>query len=263
MSLREELEFAWRLAAEVGGVIRDIAASGDLRVERKADDSPVTIADRRAEQRLREAIEARFPQDGILGEEYGEKASRNDRRWILDPIDGTKSFVHGVPLCGTLVALEQSGVAVLGVISIPLLFELAAAAKGEGAFWWPRLEDPTRADSGHRPARVSSVDRLEAATICLTTPRSMIDPRVARLAERCLRVRGWGDCYGHLLVATGRIEAQLDPAMHVWDNAAVLPLVQEAGGQFSGWDGDPSHLAASAVTTNGFLHEEVLQYLKE
>ncbi len=259
---RDELEFAWRAAVEVAGFIREVSESGDLRVQQKGDGSPVTIADRGAEERLRVAIEQRFPADGILGEEYGEKPGTSGRRWILDPIDGTKSFVHGVPLCGTLVALEVDGEAVVGVISMPLLDELVAAARGEGAFWWPRVGDLASADSRRRAARVSRVSALAEATLCLTSPRHFITSPARTLADQVALVRGWGDCYGHLLVATGRADIQLDPAMHVWDNAALQPILEEAGGRFTSWSGEATHLGDSAVTTNGLLHDVVLEHLK-
>jgi histidinol phosphatase-like enzyme (inositol monophosphatase family) len=205
-----------------------------LETFRKADASPVTVADRRAEERLRELISARFPEDAVLGEEFGESGPAGaHRRWILDPIDGTISFVRGVPIFGVMAALEIDGQPVVGAINFPALGEIVYAARGEGCYW------------NGRPTRVSSVDKLEDAVVLATDVSAMgLYGRQAayeRLCSASRLQRTWGDCYGHVLVATGRAEVMLDPIMNIWDTAALMPILIEAGGTFTDWLGNPTH----------------------
>ena len=252
-----ELAFALEIAREAGALTLEHFGSERLEVETKGDGTPVTRADRAAEQLLVERIRAAFPDDGILGEESGETRGRSGRRWILDPIDGTKSFVHGVPLYGTLVALEAEGRPVVGVICLPALREAVFAARGEGAFW--------ARDLGGRetisPARVSGVDRLDRALLCTTSPRgferSGHTAFYQRVRGRVAMERGWSDCYGHALVATGRAEVMLDPMMTIWDCAALLPVVEEAGGRFTDFSGAATHSGGSAISTNRALASEL------
>jgi histidinol phosphatase-like enzyme (inositol monophosphatase family) len=245
------------IAREAGALTLDWFGSERLGVETKADGSPVTRADRAAEQLLVERIRTWFPDDGILGEESGETRGSSGRRWILDPIDGTKSFVHGVPLYGTLVALEVNGQAVVGAVCLPALREAVFAARGVGAFW-TRDFGPNETTV---PARVSAVDRLDQAMLCTTSARGLErSGRTAlheRLRGRVASERGWSDCYGHVLVATGRAEIMLDPIMEVWDCAALQPIVEEAGGRFTDFSGAPTHLGGSAISTNLALADEV------
>jgi histidinol-phosphatase len=239
-------------AAEVARVAGDVA-HGHFRtgvaVETKGDGSPVTIADRAAEQAARDWVAARFPADGMLGEEYG--ASRPDarRRWIVDPIDGTKSFVRGVPLWGTLVAVAEGDTVLAGAAYFPAVGELVAAAPGEGCWW-----------NGAR-CHVSDVGRLEAATVLTTDERFRHTPEHRagwlRVAERAAVSRTWGDCYGYLLVATGRAEAMLDPVLSAWDSAALQPIVAEAGGTFTDWHGTPTAFGGSAVACSAGIAAEV------
>src|SRR6185369_16657547 len=177
----------------------------------------------RAEQALREAIEGRYPDHAVLGEEYGETGPKGARfLWVLDPIDGTASFVRGVPLYGVMVALERDAEAVVGVVNLPALGEVVYAARGEGAHW-----------NGRR-ARVSTVDRLEDALVLSTGETAMArfgrGAAYERLCAASKMQRTWGDCYGHMLVATGRAEVMLDPIMNIWDNGALLTILREAGG---------------------------------
>ncbi len=217
----------------------------DIAVETKGDGSPVTAADRGAEQLAREWISARFPEDGILGEEFGVTRPEARRRWILDPIDGTKSFVRGVPLWGTLVAVAEGETVLAGATFCAPADELVVAGLGAGCWW-----------NGAR-CRVSSVNRLEAASV-LTTDERMGDIAAKRegwraLGARAAVVRSWGDCYGYVLLATGRAEVMVDPIMHAWDTAAVAPIVTEAGGVFTDWLGRPTPWGADAVATNAAL----------
>jgi histidinol phosphatase-like enzyme (inositol monophosphatase family) len=249
-NLRTLMEFALDAAWQAGKITLEYFQTS-IVAEAKADASPVTIADRRAEERLRELIAARFPDHAVLGEEFGETAPAGARyRWVLDPIDGTASFVRGVPLYGVMVALEEEGTPVVGVVNFPALNEVVYAARGEGCYW-----------NGRR-ARVSSVSRLEDALVLATDVSAM--PRYgrggayARLRDSSKMQRTWGDCYGHALVATGRAEVMLDPVMNIWDCAALAPILEEAGGTFTDWAGNRSHTAPEAMSTNGLLFERVL-----
>jgi histidinol phosphatase-like enzyme (inositol monophosphatase family) len=255
-ALKTRLELALALAREAGEITLRYFRRDNFRVERKADDSPVTAADREAEQHLRRGIAAAFPDDGILGEEFGEQPGSSGYRWILDPIDGTKSFIYGVPLYGQLVGVERERRSVVGVINIPALDECVYAAAGQGAWYRCGTDAP-------RKAAVSAVPRL-ADGLLLTSDlegyKAVGQPDVLRrLTEAAWITRTWGDCYGYLLVATGRAEAMVDPRMHVWDAAALQPILEEAGGSFTDWQGQASIYTGNAVASNGKVADEVLQ----
>ena len=222
-----------------------------LEVERKADGTPVTLADRDAERVMRARIVEAFPDHSIVGEETGATQGSSDVRWILDPIDGTKAFVAGVPLYSTLVGVEVAGEPVVGVIYLPVLDELVAAARGLGCTW------------NGRPCRVSSEDRLDRALLLVTDQRQSEDRYAAfgDLTRQVRLVRTWADAYAYALVATGRAEVAIDPAMDVWDSAALLPILEEAGGRFTDWRGRRTIRGRDAVATNGALHDDVLAHL--
>jgi histidinol phosphatase-like enzyme (inositol monophosphatase family) len=224
-----------------------------LTVEYKDDRSPVTIADRGAEEALRETLGAAFPADGMLGEELGATDGTSGRRWIVDPIDGTQSFIRGVPLWGVLVGLEDRGECVLGVVALPALGDTLWAVRGGGAF------------VNGVPARVSHVTALADATVLTSDagPQHFGDKHAGfqRLLGRVARHRGWGDCYGYALVATGRAEIMLDPLMNPWDAAAVKPIIEEAGGTFCAWDGTPTIHGGSALAMPVALRGSVLAAL--
>ena len=248
-SLATQLEFALETAWKAGRATLAHFQTG-VAAETKPDLSPVTIADRAAEALCRKLIEARYPGDGILGEELGETRPGGRRRWIIDPIDGTRSFLHGVPLYSVLLALEEDGEPVLGVIHLPALNETVWAARGAGCWW-----------DGRR-ALVSDVDRLEDATVLTSEGRFPDDTgwlAWRRLASRAANARTWGDAYGYALVATGRAEAMLDPHLSIWDAAPLRPIIEEAGGVFTDWGGTPTHLGASAIATNAALARTVRQ----
>ena len=229
-------------------------------VDFKGDASPVTQADRRAEEILRAEIERAFPGDSVLGEEQGLIGASDDR-WVLDPIDGTKSFVAGVPLYSTLVSYEQAGVPVLGVIYFPALDELHYAERGCGAFM------------NGRPSRVSSKSALAESVVCTAGHKGIsrygFMNGVVQLSEQVMATRTWCDAYGHMLVASGRAEAMLDPIVSRWDISAVIPIVEEAGGQCSGFGGSSAlqviHEGGEheLVSTNRLLHEEILGAFKD
>ena len=220
----------------------------NLTVETKADGSPVTVADRAAETAARAWVQSRFPQDGVLGEELGEERPGAARRWIIDPIDGTKAFVRGTPLWGSLVALCEGERVLAGAAYFPAVNELVAAAPGAGCWW-----------NGSR-CHVSSVSSLADATVLTTDERFPENPERAAgfraLARGASVSRTWGDCFGYLLVATGRAEVMCDGTMSVWDAAALQPIIEEAGGVFTDWLGVPTVFGGSAVATNRLLADE-------
>lgn len=254
VSLAELMEFAVDAAARAGAITLQHYQTA-IAAETKADASPVTVADREAERTLRALIAARFPEDGILGEEHGVIRPDASRRWILDPIDGTRSYVRGVPLYGVLIALEEAGMVLLGVAHFPALRETVAAAHGLGCWW-----------NGRR-ARVSDVARLEDSLI-LTTDVEKMEELGMGAAWNAVRARAgtartWGDCYGHVLVATGRAEAMLDPVLAPWDVAALSPIVEEAGGVFTDWAGNRTHRGGSGIATNAAIAAEVRAALRD
>lgn len=251
-SLRDLLDFSTEIAWQAGKRTLAHFQSG-LAIERKADTSPVTLADRDAEEYLRKRIAERFPDDAIVGEEFGTTGEGAQRRWILDPIDGTRTFVRGVPLYGVMIALEIDGRAQVGVINIPALGEIVSAATGLGCWW------------NSRRARVSNVSRLEEALVLTTSAEALYKrgngDRWDRLRNAAGLVRTWGDCYGYVLVATGRAEAMLDGTLAIWDAAAVAPIIREAGGTVSSVDGIEGYHHGSLVATNQKLGHEIRQLL--
>ena len=224
-----------------------------LTVETKTDGSPVTVADREAERAARDWIAARFPDDAVLGEEYGETPAAQGRRWIIDPIDGTKSFVRGVPLWASLIALTDATGALGGAAFFPAVDELVVAAPGQGCWW-----------NGARCA-VSQVSALGNATVLTTDERFAGQPARQRawtaLAAGASVARTWGDAYGYLLVATGRAEVMVDPITNVWDVAPILPIIEEAGGVFTDWSGSRTPFGGDAIATNRALARDARRLL--
>lgn len=225
----------------------------DLTVETKADGSPVTIADRAAENAAVEWIRERFPNDGILAEEGGQYGSPNaERRWVVDPIDGTISFVRGVPLWGTMVGVMTAETIIAGVVFCPALGELVVAAHSEGCWY-----------NGSR-CNVSEVSDLARATILVTSERFPGKPerqdRWKTLAQQVAVSRTWGDCYGYLLVATGRAEVMADHRLGLWDYAPLVPIISEAGGVITDWRGNTA-FGGDAIATNRALADTVRRVL--
>ena len=248
--LEELLEFAVALAREAGEITLKYFR-GAYASELKADGSFVTAADREAEAHVRARLAQNFPDDGVVGEESGADAGRSNRQWIVDPIDGTYSFVHGVPLYGVLLGLEIGGEMALGVANLPAMGELVSAARGLGCHW-----------NGQR-ARVSETASLDRALV-LSTDFGLCErygkgPACEKLERAAGARRTWGDCYGHVLVATGRADVMLDPVMNVWDCAALLPIVEEAGGRFTDWRGERTVRGGDAISTNAALFDEVMK----
>ncbi len=251
LALQPFLEFALDAAWQAGRITLGYFQTG-VAVERKADNSPVTIADRAAETKLREMISQAWPTHGIIGEEFGQTDGSDSLTWIIDPIDGTKSFMQGVPLYGVLVALTENGRTLAGVAHFPALNETVYAARGSGCYW-----------NGRR-ARVSGVETLKDAIFTSSEIR-IRDPQkalaVKRLVEAAYIGRTWGDAYGYALVATGRAEVMLDERMKIWDCAALQVIMEEAGGTFTDWKGTPTIDAGESLATNGKLFPAVLELL--
>lgn len=253
MNYREELEFALSLADESRRILLGHFGSG-MKVEWKGDNTPVTLADRAAEEALRKRMAKRTPAYGVVGEEFGSEPGTGDREWVIDPLDGTKAFIHGVPLFGTLIALLEKGRPVLGILDLPALGERLHATLGGGCFRNGSI------------CRVSPIDRIEDALILDGSPTTMErtahGPAWARLRERARLHRGWGDCYGHFLVATGSAEVMADPVVEIWDVAPMAVIVPEAGGRFTSLAGKESIRERSGLSTNGLLHDEVVNQLR-
>jgi histidinol-phosphatase len=251
--LEELLAFAEDLARDAGRIAMSYLGR-DPKRERKHDGSIVTIADREAEQLMRRRIAERFPGDGIVGEEFGVQDGVSDRRWIIDPIDGTFSYARGVPLFGVLVGVEVEGTPSVGVAHMPALDETAAAAIGLGCWW-----------NGTR-AKTSGIASLgDALVVCgdfYAAHQHGFGEAVERIQAAARARRGWGDCYAHLLVATGRAEAALDPVMSIWDCAALAPIVEEAGGTFTDWHGRRTIDGGNAIATNGALFDDIMAIVR-
>ena len=222
-----------------------------LEIISKSDNSPVTIADRSTEEWLRAEIGRRFPNDGIVGEEYGTKEGSSGRRWILDPIDGTRSFIHGVPLYGVMIGVENDGEMMGGAIYVPPLNEMVVAVRGQGCYW-----------NGRR-ASVSVKSKLEEATICTSDIMHHYEHNKGAgwdaLCRRVALVRTWGDCFGYIMVATGRADVMLDAVMSPWDIAALQPIIEEAGGRLTDYEGNTGIYGKDSIGSNGLLHDEVLK----
>ncbi|MDZ4659882.1 MAG: histidinol-phosphatase [Bythopirellula sp.] len=259
LEINARLNHAVAIARQAGKFTLQHFRTPGLAVERKGDGSPVTIADQGAEKLLRKLIAEEFPQDAIVGEEFGETPGKSGFQWILDPIDGTKSFVSGVPLYTTLVAVMRNNVPLVGVIFAPAVDEMVYAATDQGCWHVINNGEPL-------PAKVSTVDSLAEAVFLTTCVRSYTLDRPQdgrgvfdKLAESCRVSRTWGDAFGYLLVATGRAEIMIDPIMNIWDAAALQPIIQEAGGKFFDWQGNSTVHSGEAVATNGALAAKVKQ----
>lgn len=253
-SLRVYLDFALETAWQAGRLTLGYFQT-ELRPEFKADTSPVTIADQEAERLIRSRIEKQYPGHAIVGEEFGESEATAgmSHRWFIDPIDGTRAFVRGVPLYGVLIGLEIEGVVQVGVAHFPALGETVAAAAGEGCWW-----------NGRR-ARVSQVETLKEALVVHYDAASFEKHGWAdawrRFQTRTNYRAGWADAYGYLLVATGRAEVMLDPGMSAWDCAPFPPIFQEAGGYFGDWQGNVTIYGKEAMATTQKLLPQVLELI--
>jgi histidinol-phosphatase len=264
IELEARLTFANQIAKAAGRRTLKYFQTNLFDVQKKEDGSPLTIADQDAEQYLRNKIQESYPADSIVGEEFESVEGNSPYRWILDPIDGTKSFISGVPLYGTMVAVEKVAAeattrkSVIGSVYFPGLDVGVYAAEGSGA-WAFQGEQPVVR------AQVSKKSRL-ADSVLTTTSVDSFGAQGAgdcyrELASRVYFCRTWGDVYGYFLVATGRVEVMIDPELNIWDAAAAQPIIQEAGGKFTDWQGNERIDSGNAVGSNGLIHEAVIEML--
>ena len=263
------LDWAIEIARQAGEVTLQHFRTSTLQVERKGDDSPVTIADKAAEKLLRERISERFPDDAIIGEEHGQTAGTSGYTWVLDPIDGTKSFIHGIPLYTTLIGILHSetgevteGTTEIGLIRAPALDEMVYARRGGGTWHQQGSEAPEQ-------VKVGTTDDLSKA-LMLTSEVGSFRKRKSgegmaayiELDEKVRLARTWGDAYGYMMVATGRADVMFDPEMNLWDAAALQPVIEEAGGTFCDWQGEPTVHSGEAVAANTALMPAVLAVIR-
>jgi len=262
MDNQQRLDFATKIAREAGRLTLTRFRSSQLQIEHKSDGTPVTIADREAEEHLRQRILQQYPEDGILGEEMGTTEGHSGYCWVLDPIDGTKSYIRGAPLYTTLVAVLKENQPQLGVIYSPATHELLYAQVGGGCWYETGAIDTNPTPQA---AHVSSVKTLSEALFVTSDVETFATHRATNassvyleLASACQLARTWGDGYGYLMVATGRAEVMIDPEMSLWDSAALQPIITEAGGTFTDWQGNPTVHSGDVVANNGALTEQVL-----
>ena len=253
----DDLLLALAIADEVDALTLANFATGDLTVELKADETPVTAVDRAAEQLVRRLLAQHRPADAIVGEEYGASGSAT-RRWVVDPIDGTKNFIRDVPVWATLIALFDGDDAVVGVASAPALGRRWFAARGQGAW-----AGPSQATA--RPLHVSKVSSLEEASLSYSDLAEWREAgrltQFTSLMDEVWRTRAYGDFWSYMLVAEGAVDIATEPELELYDMGALVPIVEEAGGRFTGVDGTPGPHGGNAVATNGLLHDEVLRRL--
>lgn len=251
MDLTPYRTFMTELASASGDFIRPYFANPDLKVETKADDTPVTLADRGAEELLRSLINKKFPDHGIIGEELGNENEDAEFVWVLDPIDGTKSFITGVPLWGTLIALLHQGQPVLGCINQPILGQLMIG------------DCETTTLNGNR-VQTRATSRIEDATLLTSDPlnlRNRMGDAAEALVSKARLVRTWGDCYGYLLVASGHADVMIDPIMCPWDIAALVPIIRGSGGIITDCSGGSAYPAESTLAASQELHPQVIAAL--
>ena len=238
---------------QVGRLTWDYFEKG-VPTESKADDTPVTIADREGEQLIRQVISKHFPDDGFLGEEYGEQPGPSGFKWIIDPIDATKNFVRGIHLFGNLVGLEKDGEMVGGFTYVPAFNDLYYGIKGHGAF------------KNERPIHVSDVKTLDQAQLGYSGidyfDRSNTTDAFLKVSRQVVRTRAFGDFFGFLQVASGVIEFVLEPTLSAWDIASLYNIVVEAGGTFTDWNGNDTIYNKSAIASNGHLHQTILEAVR-
>lgn len=256
MNVDEFKPFATRLAEISGERICEIWRDDNVGLEYKEDDTPVTRADREAESLMRDLIQKEYPHHGIIAEEFGNVNEDAEFVWILDPIDGTKSFVSHVPLFGTLIGLLHQGEPVLGIINQPILQQLL-------------LGDNQTTTLNGKPVKARPQNKIERS-ILLTTDPNLIEmtddiPGLKKLIQSVYLRRTWGDCYGYLLVATGRADIMIDPTLAPWDLLPIVPVVRGAGAMITDWQGNDPKLdnVSSAVAAHPYLHQEVVRALQK
>jgi histidinol-phosphatase len=241
------LERAVEIVREAGELTLSYFRTADLVIDEKADGTPVTAADKGAERLIRERLAEHFPDDSVLGEEEADLHGTSGRRWIIDPIDGTKAFSHGVPLYTNLLTLEDEHGPAIGIVNVPALGETVWAGRGLGCFCNGEI------------ARVSTRTELEGAWAMTSGFGAWTTELYDRVNAAGIHLRTWGDGYGYVLVATGRVDAMIDPAAALWDVAPMPVILAEAGGRFTSTGGDPSADAGSGLASNGLLHDRLLE----
>jgi histidinol-phosphatase len=255
--MNRDLTFALALADAADVITMQHFQSTTLAVRTKIDMTPVSEADEAVERMIRARVEQERPGDGIVGEEFGTSGATS-RRWIIDPIDGTKNYVRGIPVFATLIGLEENGRVVAGVVSSPAMQRRWWASAGEGAF--------CSALGNTRKMQVSRIDAIDEAHLAYDAINDFDQHggavRFLSLMRRCTRSRGFGDFWAHMLVAEGAVEIAVEPAVAIWDMAPVQLIVEEAGGRFSDLRGQPRIDGGSAVSTNGVLHDDVLDFFR-
>lgn len=259
--LHQRLMFAVDAARASSRITLDyFGRRATLDEEAKPDGTPVTIADRQSEADLRERIKNAYPDDSILGEEFGHKVGPSDYQWVIDPIDGTISFIYGVPLYGTMLACMHNGHPLIGVIVMPALDETVYAADGLGCWHQRGSEDPVA-------GRVSRTGLLKDALVNTTSMNYFRTPAHRRLYDRLdaesKHSRGWSDCYGWVLLATGRVDAVVEPVLSLWDFAAAIPIVSEAGGQWADFRGQRALESGEMVAANPALLDQLLDLIRD
>lgn len=256
--LKTRLSLALDLAQDASFMILDFVSSG-FSVESKVDKTFVTNADKETEKMLRNELKDHFPDDGVIGEEWGADNEEAEWIWTIDPIDGTSSFVQGVPLYGVMLGLIHKGESVGGVVHFPALNETVYAAKGMGCHW--RKSNTT----SFVPAKVNSAVTLDKAIFSYSAPEYFEMAKntnvLETLRKSCFKERMWGDCYGHILVATGRLDLMVDPHLHIWDLVPLKIILEESGGVHQGLDGSSSISMTSGVSASRTLAQELISIL--
>ncbi len=258
-SLQHRLDFALAAAKSSSQITLKYFNQSNLDQSTKHDGTPVTIADRACESDLRDRIAAAYPEDSILGEEFPSKEGTSAYEWIIDPIDGTISFVQGVPLFGTMLACMKDGQPILGVITLPALNETVYAAQGLGCWHTSPFNQ-----NDHAPikAKASTTSQLNQSLINTTSLSYFDTPQLRALYEQldaqARHTRGWSDCYGFVLLATGRVDAIIEPVLSIWDFAAAIPIITESGAVWSDLAGNPDIASNQMLTANPALHDQLL-----
>ena len=257
----DDLSLAHLLADTADSISMARFRALDLHVESKPDLTPVSDADTAVEKAIRATLARARPRDGVLGEEFGASApAKGTRHWVIDPIDGTKNFVRGVPVWGTLIALMEGDTPVAGLVSAPALGRRWWGAAGHGAYAGRHQRAASR-------IRVSAVNRLADASFCYSSLTGWAENgRLEAMVDIMLQVwrsRAYGDFYGYMLLAEGALDAMVEPELSLWDVAALIPIVTEAGGRFTDLDGHPGPGGGSAIATNGLLHDDLLSRLTD
>lgn len=250
---RSRYELAVEAARRAGDLARTYYES-TFEIELKPDASPVTVADKGAEELIRTLVAQHFPDDGFLGEEFGDQPGGSGFRWVIDPIDGTRSFVRHIPIWATLIGLEYEGEQVGGIAYVPVLGQMYRALRGDGAY----MND--------RRVRVSDVGKLADSLLCYSSltwfTKAGREKTFLELANRTHRQRGFGDFYGFVLVAEGAADLMVEHGVHTWDVSGLKAIVEEAGGTFSDWDGTPTTERPDVIASNGKVHAEALKILQ-